>query len=85
MTDFVKLFREISKPEHPCGYMTWCYRMSEHADTLANNQELKEAILSKKHLLIDKEDPDYVIGLITDVRETENIPESHFWWYIDKL
>ena len=88
MNDYFKIFKQhINKLEHPESYISMCYIMSEpeNAKDLANNNQFKQLLITKKHLIINTQNPTFLIDLITTIRETENYPKSHFWWYIEKL
>ncbi len=88
MNEFFEIFTKyVNRPEHPESYITMCWRMSypENAKDLANNEDFKKLLLSKRHFIIDSEDPNYLIDSIKYIRESENYPKSHFWWWIDEL
>ncbi len=67
-------------------YMTMCMNMSDEDELpfSEGSEELKQAMRAVKDSIIG--DPSYgVLDLIKEIRVKENIPRSHFWWYIDEL
>ncbi len=74
------------KPLRDDEYMTMCMNMSTEDELpfSEGSQELREAMLAVRDLIIGPK----TIGnldLIKHVRTKDNIPRSHFWWYIDEL
>ena len=74
------------RPFRPDEYMTMCMNMSEEEELpfSEGSQELKDAMIAVRDLIIGPK----TIGnldLIKHVRTKDNIPRSHFWWYIDEL
>ncbi len=86
---YLEAFRYMK--EHPAPlrddeYLTMCMNMSEPEELpfSKGSQELKDAMIAVRDLIIGPK----TIGnldLIKHVRAKDNIPRSHFWWYIDEL
>ena len=70
----------------PDEYFSMCMNMSEPEELpfSEHSKALYKAILDCKELILDPP-YNYVISYIKPYREKENIPRSHFWWYIDEL
>ncbi len=84
--DAFKYVAENPKPLRDDEYMTMCMNMSDEDELpfSEGSEELKRAMIAVKDSIIG--DPSYgVLSLIKKVRENDNIPRSHFWWYIDEL
>ncbi len=80
------LIAETPKPLRDDEYMTMCMNLSDEDELpfSEGSEELKRAMLAAKDSIIG--DPSYgVLDLIKQVRKNDNIPRSHFWWYIDEL
>ena len=67
-------------------YLTMCMNMSEPEELpfSKGSQELKDAMIAVRDLIIGYPKRG-VLNLIKQVRTKDNIPRSHFWWYIDEL
>ncbi|MCK9185626.1 MAG: hypothetical protein M0Q16_09680 [Candidatus Cloacimonetes bacterium] len=70
----------------PDEYFSMCLNMSEPEELpfSEHSEALYNAILACKELILDHP-YNYVISYIKPNRENDNIPRSHFWWYIDEL
>ncbi|MDI3503702.1 MAG: hypothetical protein PWP64_638 [Candidatus Cloacimonadota bacterium] len=67
-------------------YLTMCMNMSDEDELpySIDSEELKDAMIAVRDLIIGYPTRG-VLNLIKQVRQAENIPRSHFWWYIDEL
>ncbi len=74
------------RPFRDDEYLTMCMNMSDEDELpfSEGSQELKNAMIAVRDLIIGYPARN-VLNLIKQVRKADNIPRSHFWWYIDEL
>jgi hypothetical protein len=74
------------RPFRDDEYLTMCMNMSDEDELpfSEGSQELKDAMIAARDLIIGYPKRG-VLNLIKHVRTKDNIPRSHFWWYIDEL
>lgn len=84
--DAFKYMKEHPAPLRDDEYLTMCMNLSEPEELpfSKDSQELKDAMLAVRDLIIGYPKRG-VLNLIKQVRTKDNIPRSHFWWYIDEL